>query len=68
MHSVLRIGELTQQDEQFAYYAVANVALIHITTCLNEIHQVVKQLVGERELVGFEQTQERWARMEMTTV
>ena len=56
------------QDEQFAIFAVANVALIHITSCLNEMHLCIKQLVGERELAGFEQTQERWARMEMTTV
>lgn len=56
-----------QQDEQFALFAVANVALIHITSCLNEIHQVVRDLVGERELAGFERTQERWARIELGT-
>lgn len=55
------------QDEQFALFAVANVALIHIVSCLNEMHQVVRELVGERELVGFERTQERWARMEIGT-
>jgi len=52
------------QDEQFALYATANVALVHLTNALNELHLVVRELVGEKELEGFQIAQERWAGLE----
>jgi len=52
------------QDEQFALYATANVALVHLTNALNELHLVVRDLVGEKELEGFQIAQERWAGLE----
>jgi hypothetical protein len=53
-----------RQDEQFALYATANVALVHLTNALNELHLVVRELVGEKELEGFQIAQERWAGLE----
>jgi hypothetical protein len=52
------------QDEQFALYATANVALVHLTNALNELHLIVRDLVGEKELEGFQIAQERWAGLE----
>jgi hypothetical protein len=53
-----------EQDEQFALYATANVALVHLTNALNELHLIVRDLVGEKELEGFQIAQERWAGLE----
>jgi hypothetical protein len=53
-----------EQDEQFALYATANVALVHLTNALNELHLIVRELVGEKELEGFQIAQERWAGLE----
>lgn len=52
------------QDEQFAIYATANVALVHLTNALNELQLIVRDLVGEKELEGFQIAQERWAGLE----
>lgn len=52
------------KDEQFALYATANVALVHLTNALNELHLIVRDLVGEKELEGFQIAQERWAGLE----
>lgn len=52
------------QDEQFAIYATANVALLHLANALNEMHLTIKELVGEKELEGFQIAQERWAGLE----
>jgi hypothetical protein len=60
-----RWGRLTRQDEQFAIYSTANVALIHLTSRLDEMHRVIISLVGERELEAFDRTQERWTRREL---
>ena len=57
-------GRADGQDEQFALYATANVALVHLTNALNELHLVVRDLVGEKELEGFQIAQERWAGLE----
>jgi hypothetical protein len=57
-------GSADGQDEQFALYATANVALVHLTNALNELHLVVRELVGEKELEGFQIAQERWAGLE----
>jgi hypothetical protein len=56
--------EIDEQDEQFALYATANVALVHLTNALNELHLIVRDLVGEKELEGFQIAQERWAGLE----
>jgi hypothetical protein len=56
--------ETDEQDEQFALYATANVALVHLTNALNELHLIVRDLVGEKELEGFQIAQERWAGLE----
>jgi len=52
-------------DEQMASYATANVALVHLAGCLNELQRLVIKLVGERELSGFDRAQERMARTEL---
>ncbi|KAK4688328.1 hypothetical protein P7C73_g1783, partial [Tremellales sp. Uapishka_1] len=52
-------------NEQLAVYATATVALTHITHGLNELHQLVISLVGEKDLDGFDKAQARWARKEL---
>jgi hypothetical protein len=53
------------QDEQFAVFATANVALIHIANGLNEVSRVVVELIGERELEGLDRIQEKYARSDL---
>ncbi|GFZ43623.1 hypothetical protein JCM24511_01343, partial [Saitozyma sp. JCM 24511] len=55
----------TLRDEQFAVFATANVALIHIANGLNEVSRVVVELIGERELEGLDRIQERYARADL---
>ncbi|WRT64249.1 uncharacterized protein IL334_001180 [Kwoniella shivajii] len=64
---VLR-GTITWQtihDEQIALFATANIALVHIAVGLNDIFNIVKSLVGERDLQGLDRASERWARGEL---
>ncbi|BEI95918.1 hypothetical protein CcaverHIS631_0108670 [Cutaneotrichosporon cavernicola] len=61
-------SELTWDNahqEQFALYATTLVALAHFIGGLNSLHATVLSLVGEHEIEGFAQAQERWARAEM---
>ncbi|BEJ11424.1 hypothetical protein CspHIS471_0108460 [Cutaneotrichosporon sp. HIS471] len=61
-------SELTWDNahqEQFALYATTLVALAHFIGGLNSMHATVLALVGEHEIEGFAQAQERWARTEM---
>ncbi|ADV25553.1 Conserved hypothetical protein [Cryptococcus gattii WM276] len=48
-------------DEQFALFATANTALVHIMIGLNEMYLIVRDLVGERDLHGLDRASERWA-------
>jgi hypothetical protein len=61
-------GDLTWHNahkEQFTLYATALIALSHLIGGLNSLHATVLALVGEREIEGFADSQERWARAEM---
>nr|KIR45893.1 hypothetical protein I312_04863 [Cryptococcus bacillisporus CA1280] len=49
-------------DEQFALFATANTALVHIMIGLNEMYLIVRDLVGEKDLHGLDRASERWAR------
>jgi hypothetical protein len=51
-------------DEQFAVFATALISLMNIVSGLNTMHSVILDLVGERELEGFDLAQERWAAMD----
>ena len=54
------------QDEQFAIFATAVVALVHVVTGLNELQRAMIVLVGERDLGGgLDRAQERWARSDV---
>ncbi|CAK9785943.1 hypothetical protein CC85DRAFT_328300 [Cutaneotrichosporon oleaginosum] len=62
-------GDLTwsnAHNEQFTLYATALIALSHFIGGLNSLHATVLELVGEREIDGFAEAQERWARAEMS--
>lgn len=39
-------------------------ALMHIVSGLNTMHSIILDLVGERDLEGFDMAQERWAAMD----
>jgi hypothetical protein len=58
-------SSLRLQEEQFAVFATANVGLIHVISCLNDLYRVLVALVGEQELEGFDRAQARWARHEV---
>ncbi|WVQ85239.1 hypothetical protein IAT38_007404 [Cryptococcus sp. DSM 104549] len=49
-------------EEQFAYFASANIALVHLALGLNDMYRIVRDLVGEKELQGLDRASERWAR------
>ncbi|OXM76143.1 hypothetical protein C364_06247 [Cryptococcus neoformans Bt63] len=48
-------------DEQFALFATANTALVHIVIGLNDMYRTVRDLVGEKDLHGLDRASERWA-------
>lgn len=52
---------LIKKDEQFALFATANTALVHIVIGLNDMYRVVRDLVGEKDLHGLDRASERWA-------
>ncbi|KAL7424784.1 hypothetical protein Q5752_000468 [Cryptotrichosporon argae] len=57
-------GTLTWQNvqtEQFAIFATAIVALVHVTAELAEMQRIVGALVGSRSIDGYDRMQERWA-------
>ncbi|GMK54826.1 hypothetical protein CspeluHIS016_0114120 [Cutaneotrichosporon spelunceum] len=61
-------SELTWEnahDEQFGRYATTLVALSHFIGGVNALHMTVLALVGQHEIDGFADAQERWARAEM---
>ncbi|EIW70668.1 hypothetical protein TREMEDRAFT_73534 [Tremella mesenterica DSM 1558] len=51
-------------DEQFGVFATAVVSLLHVTYELDDLYRTVAELVGERELEGFDRAQERWAMLD----
>lgn len=51
----------TLKDEQFALFATANTALVHIVIGLNDMYKTVRDLVGEKDLHGLDRASERWA-------
>jgi hypothetical protein len=54
------------QNEQFAIFATATVALTHVAAGLNEMQRLVIDLVKEVDFGGgFDRAQERWAQYDV---
>ena len=57
-------NELIDQNEQFAIFGSASVALIHVAYGLDDLYRIIADLVGEREMEGFDRALERWAALD----